>query len=364
MKRVLIHRLGSLGDSVIALPCFHFLRHKFPEAQITLLTNVPVTGAAPPLQAILEHTGTFDEVLAYPVGLNRLPALRTLRTQLAARNFDLAVSLADARGLVRSVRDWLFFKACGIPRIVGMPFRQDELRCQPVRGTDAFEWEAERIFRRLAPLGAASVADAALWDLRLTPAEQAGAERLLNQHAIATPFLALAAGTKVPAKDWGEARWAEVVKQLAPAHADLPLVLLGSHEERARNDRLAQMWPGPVANLAGECSPRVSAAVLTRARLFAGVDSGPMHLAGCVGVPCVIVFSARSLPGQWHPRPGPHTILYRRPSCFGCALDECTAHGLKCLTSISVEEVVAALRAQLAQGSHLMARRETPALSA
>ncbi|NBR84098.1 MAG: glycosyltransferase family 9 protein [Verrucomicrobia bacterium] len=351
MRRILVYRLGSLGDTVIALPSFHRIRRAFPNAEITVLTNQPVAGAAPPLASVLENTGTFDHVLAYPVGLGSWRAKVALRRELAARRFDGVISLASARGRARSLRDWLFFKSCGIPRVIGVPFSVRQLAYRLAPGQSEFEWEARRLLDRLAAFGPASLADDLLWDLRLTPGERTEARRLLDENEVTSPFLALAVGTKVPAKDWGEARWQQLLGQLAHHHSTQPLVLLGGHDDHARNDRLAANWPGPSANLAGRCGPRVSAAVLERARLFVGVDSGPMHLAACVGVRCVVVFSARSQPGQWFPRGDGHTILYRQEPCFGCALDECVAHRLKCLTNISVAEVHSAVEHQLARTS-------------
>ena len=192
--RILIDRLGSLGDSVVALPCFHLVRRQFPDAQITLLTNHPIASVAPPLQAILENTGTFDDVIAYPVNLDGWRAIAELRAEIARRKFDLAISLADARGWKSSVRDWLFFKSCGIPRVVGVPFRRRELACQPVVGSDLFEWETDRLLSRIAPLGRTSTTDESLWDLRLTATERAEARALLRDRGIRAPLLALAAG--------------------------------------------------------------------------------------------------------------------------------------------------------------------------
>jgi lipopolysaccharide heptosyltransferase III len=56
-KSVLVYRLGSLGDTLIALPVFHFLRKKFPESHIVALTNRPVQSKAPAMASVLEHTG-------------------------------------------------------------------------------------------------------------------------------------------------------------------------------------------------------------------------------------------------------------------------------------------------------------------
>ena len=40
-RKVLIFRFGSLGDTVVALPCFHLVSHSFSEYERILLTNRP-----------------------------------------------------------------------------------------------------------------------------------------------------------------------------------------------------------------------------------------------------------------------------------------------------------------------------------
>jgi ADP-heptose:LPS heptosyltransferase len=72
-----------------------------------------------------------------------------------------------------------------------------------------------------------------------------------------------------------------------------------------------------------------------------------MHLAACVGVPCVAVFSARNIPRQWLPRGNFNEILYHRTDCAGCGLEVCTAQKKKCLSAISVDEVACAVRCVL-----------------
>src|SRR6185437_8559669 len=57
VRRVLVYRLGSLGDTLIALPSFHLIARAFPHAERRLLTNLPVASKAPPAAAVLENTG-------------------------------------------------------------------------------------------------------------------------------------------------------------------------------------------------------------------------------------------------------------------------------------------------------------------
>jgi ADP-heptose:LPS heptosyltransferase len=72
-----------------------------------------------------------------------------------------------------------------------------------------------------------------------------------------------------------------------------------------------------------------------------------MHLAAAVGTPCVAIFAARSLPGQWFPLGEGHEVLYRRVECMGCGLDECIAERKRCIRGITVDEVAAAVTRQI-----------------
>src|SRR6266496_1821247 len=101
--------------------------------------------------------------------------------------------------------------------------------------------------------------------------------------------------------------------------------MMGAAEERSRTDALMSHWRGPRLNVCGHLTVRESAALLTRARIYVGHDSGPMHLAAAVGKPCVVVFSSRNLPGQWFPFGSYHRVLYHSISCQGCQLDVCVA---------------------------------------
>ncbi|MGA7884288.1 MAG: hypothetical protein WCA44_01005, partial [Acidobacteriaceae bacterium] len=57
VRRVLIYRLGSLGDTVVTLPALHVIERAFPQAERRMLTNLPVHAKAPAAWAILEGSG-------------------------------------------------------------------------------------------------------------------------------------------------------------------------------------------------------------------------------------------------------------------------------------------------------------------
>jgi len=102
-----------------------------------------------------------------------------------------------------------------------------------------------------------------------------------------------------------------------------------------------------VINLCGQLTPRESAAVFARSRIFIGHDSGPMHLAAAVNTPCVAIFAARNIPRVWFPYGEQHRVLYHHVDCAGCELETCIVQKKKCLTSITVDEVLSEIRAVL-----------------
>jgi heptosyltransferase III len=68
-----------------------------------------------------------------------------------------------------------------------------------------------------------------------------------------------------------------------------------------------------------------------------------MHVAAAMGPPCVIAFSVSTPPGAWFPHGDQHRVLYRPTSCLGCYLESCTVEGRRCLSSITVAEMAAAV---------------------
>jgi ADP-heptose:LPS heptosyltransferase len=156
-------------------------------------------------------------------------------------------------------------------------------------------------------------------------------------------------GTKVQAKDWGADNWRVVLDTLATELPQYGLVMVGAGEETAVSDRVAEGWTGRAVNLCGKLLPRQSAAVLARAKLFVGHDSGPMHLAATVGTPCIAVFAARNKPRTWFPWGNQHEVVYHRTDCWGCDLEVCIEQQKKCLTSILPAEVLGVVRRVLAR---------------
>lgn len=337
MKSVLIYRLGSLGDTVVALPALHLIAKTFPDAERWVLTNFSTHSKAAPMAALLGGTGLVHGYIEYPAGLRNVSKLLALRRRLRALDADSLIYLAEPRGHLRTWRDAVFFRSSGIRKLIGMPYRRDQQHVRAL-GDGAFEYEGARLARCLAELGDACLDDAASFDLALTASEHQAGRAALAPIDDGRPLIAASIGAKLDVKDWGDVNWDALFESLGPKLPDWGLVMLGSADEQLRTSALLRRWPGPSLNLCGN-SVREMAAILSRCRIYVGHDSGPMHLSAAVGTPCVAVFSSRVLPGQWFPYGKDHRVLYQVMPCQGCGLEVCVERQKACIRSITVDAV-------------------------
>ena len=350
VRRVLIYRLGSLGDTMVVLPALHLVARTFPNAERRLLSNQPVHGKAPAASAILEGSGLVHGSMSYAVGTRNPFVLARIALRIRRFRPDVLVYLTKSRGEAVLARDRRFFRiACGVRQIAGLPTGSLGVNLPPERPDGLWESEAARLARTLAPLGSIDLQNLQNWDLRLTAQEQAAADRALEPLA-GKPLLACGPGTKMQAKDWGEANWRSLLDRLAHDFPGHGLVLVGAGDDAAVAASSAADWQGRVLNLCGALAPRVTAAVLARTELFLGPDSGPMHFAAAAGVPCAIAFASRTAPGIWYPQGPNHRVVYHREPCSNCDLETCIVNRKRCLTSIGPEEMYAAALAAWRSG--------------
>ena len=311
VRRLLIFRTGSIGDTVTALPVFHLLRRAFPGAERRVLTNFPINSDAAALQSVLGEAEFVHGYFRFPAAMRSPGRIAGLAREIADWQPNLAVYLRERRSAAPLWRDLAFLRLAGLRRVLAVP-RSRDLRRN--RGPDAdglWEAEARRLARMVAAIGDARPGDAASWDLALTAAEAAQAAALLGGgDSGKRRFIAFAVGAKIDVKDWGDTNWRRVLTGLGAEACDHGLVLIGGAGDSARANAIAESWRGPVVDLCGRAGPRISALAIRGAALLLCHDSGPMHLAAAVGTPAVAVFSTHAKPGVWFPFGAAHRVFY------------------------------------------------------
>jgi lipopolysaccharide heptosyltransferase I len=299
--RVLIVRLSAVGDCVQTMPLACAVRQHWPAAHITWIVE---KGSAP----LVEAHEAVDRVVVLPKRFaTSLGLLGWLRREMRRDPIDVAL---DPQGLTKSgLVAWL----SGAKRRIGFarpvsreinPWLQSELV------TSRAEHRVERYLELLRPLGIER--PSVRFGLSIPVAAEDTATEWINRQGLGGGFVALNPGAGWDSKRWPIERYAEVARHLG-LHGARSVVTWGGEKERAWADAIAAQSEG-AAILAPDTSLLELAALLRRARLVVGSDTGPLHLAAAVGTPCVALFGASSAAACGPYGPG-HI-------CLQAALDE------------------------------------------
>ncbi len=263
-REILVIKLGALGDFVLAFPAMAAIRAAHKGARITLLTTAPYA-------ALGRAAPWFDrvEIDSRPAFWN-VPGLARLRRQLSG--FDMVYDLQT------SSRSGKYFALAGRPPWSGI-----------AKGCALPHADPERTRQHSRERLAGQLHDAGIFELPWPDLAWLTAD--VSAFALPEKFAVLVPGAAAhrPEKCWPAANFAALAGGL-----ELPCVIVGGPGEPARGI--------PGLDLTGRTSLLELAAVMSRASLAIGNDTGPMHLAAALGVPSVVMFSGASDPALTAPR--------------------------------------------------------------
>lgn len=347
VRSILIFRLGALGDTLVAIPSFNAIRRHFPHAKITILGDAQSRANSVVASDLLLGSSLVDSFLLYPVSRSRIGRFfRPIRMlflawQLRRRRFDYLIYLAPSGRQPHQVsRDRRFFQLAGIRQQIGM----DVPMGLPSKQSRPLPKLAPEMGQLLSRLNASGIpAPPATPDTVALPIHDADIKAVEDWlHNLPNdkgrPWVAVAPGSKMPAKRWPVDRYRDVVAKLIEQH-DIWPVIFGGNEDRTVGDDLLRAW-GRGYNAAGALSLRPSAAAIGRCKLYLGNDTGTMHLAAAASIPCVAIFSSRDFPGLWEPFGSQNTIFRTPIDCEGCMLQTCLERKMECISRITPHEVI------------------------
>jgi ADP-heptose:LPS heptosyltransferase len=286
--KILVIKLGALGDFVQALAAMKHIREAHPAAHITLLTT-------PPFEALARASPYFNDVESdgRPEGLgDAFAMIRRLRRAHYDRIYDLQTSS----------RSNLYFYLLqpfappwsGVAFGSSLPHRNRErgrmhtLERQAEQLKDAGIWPD-------APVRSGSAPPADLsWIMKTGPAVRPVSASGGRPYALLVPGSA----AHRPEKRWPVERFGELGEVLRKR--GLEILILGGMQESA----LARTIQRKVQarDLTGRTDFAQIAALAARATVAVGNDTGPMHLVAAAGAPTLVLFAAASDPKLCGPR--------------------------------------------------------------
>ena len=325
-ERIGIVRLGAIGDTVNVLPFVNRLRRGAPAARITWVIG---TRAWP----LMRGHVAVDEFLVFDAA--RPSTWPGFLRELRARRFDLAIDLQ------RIAKSGLIAFASGAPVRLGF----DRARCK----------EASWAFanRHIAPNPAPGVTveqylEFAEW-LALPPAplEWRVPHAAQPGPAAGETRVVLSLGASRPAKLWYAEHWARLAQRIA-RELGASVHLVGGPGDRTVADEVVARSGVAIVDHVGRTSLSETAGWIAGAHLLVGCDSGPLHLAAGLGVPCVALFGATN-PRRSAPLVARRAVVTNPTPCSPCMRRTCNVPGHPCMRDLSADAVFESVRGLLAR---------------
>jgi heptosyltransferase-1 len=298
-RRILIVRLGAMGDVIHGMPAVAALRAAFPEAQFGWVIEerwsdllhvrgterVGVRTAKRPLVEAVHFANTHLWRKA-PFSDETWREMLALRRELRSTQYGAVVDLQG------SLKSGLVANVSGAPTRFG--FANPRERLATMFYTEVVSTTAAHVVEQNMELAAAlmhqptSANTAQVGGTDIFPQDDAAEEwctRVLAQHGV-SEFVIINPGAGWGAKCWPAERYAEVAMALGEMNL-ATIVNFGPAEEELAQS-VVQNSTG-VAFALKMALPELIA-ITRRARLFVGGDTGPLHLAAALRVPVVALF--------------------------------------------------------------------------
>lgn len=333
-KNILIIKPSSLGDIVLALPALSALRRSFPDADISWLVR-------PQFAPLLKNHPHLDETILFDRRFlgkawyhpRAFAALLSLIRRLHHSRFDLVI---DLQGLFRSASlGWL----SGCPNRFGMASAREMAHIfyteKISQGLDC----VHLVDYYLKIIAAAGATDTGVEFVLPTDQAAVGSVgKLLTDYDIgADSYAVFIIGSAHSNKRWPLEKFAALAERIS-SQLDLPIVATGTEPERELVERLKQITPVAVTNLAGKTDLSELIAMLKQSRIVISNDTGPGHIAAALTVPAVLIFG-RSNPARVAPYQRSNCVAAIEPDSRGLDINSNNPqHDIKAVTVDMVYE--------------------------
>lgn len=292
--KILVISLAGIGDALIATPFIHELRANFPDATLDALVLWP--GSKDLLEGNPHLSAVHQKNLIQDGPFKSLPFLLDLRR----RRYDVSINVHTLGRVHYRV----------VARFLGAPVRLsheydganrfDRLLVNRTIPEDYTVHSVENNNRLLALLDRKPVLPRHEFELFLTPAEEAWADRFLVDHALGSrKRLGIHVGSgstkNLRLKRWPFGHYSELIRRLGKSHPELAILLIGGPEEKAEHEQMLAQSAGRPVFAPRTANLRQAGALLKRCDAFLSVDTVMMHLAAAMKVPNQIVIEAPTL---------------------------------------------------------------------
>lgn len=331
VKRVLIVRLRSIGDTVLATPSLFALKRFLPQAQVDILVEDWV---AP----LLSNHPHVDNVFILERG--GVVARTRVARELRAARYDVVYNLHGGTTATFLTR------ATGARHRVGFETYQYAKLHTKLAPSPSLLWGQQKthsVEQQLALLGwtGVPVSDRPRTRLGIS----AEAVEVVNQHLSAAGLADRKIALIHPAaafetKRWATENFARVAEFLAERGL-APVAIAAPQEAQIVKELLSE---ASVKILSLDLSLPEVTALASRSQLFVGNDSGIAHIAAAVGTPSVVIFGSSNV-AHWRPwNRAAAQVVFEEMPCQPCHGYFCEKFSQpECILRVPVNRVIDAI---------------------
>lgn len=331
VEKVLVVRLRSIGDTVLSTPSLFALKRFLPNASVDILLEDWV---AP----VLDGFPYIDNVIT--LERKNTTARARVARRLRAHRYDVVYNLHGGTTAT------LLTRATGARHRVGYRTYQYARLHNHLSPSSSSLWGQDKthsVEQQLALLGwtGVPVSDRPATRLAVTDeAAAATAGRLQASGLTDAPFAVIHPAAAFATKQWAADKFGRVADELA--RRDLGVVAITTPEETEIVDELKRTSSAEVTAFTDLSLPEITA-LLARARLFVGNDSGIAHIAAAVATPAVVIFGSSNI-AHWRPwASAASEVVYEELECQPCHGYFCEKFDEpECIKRVPVERVLAA----------------------
>ena len=331
VRKVLLVRLRSIGDTVLATPSLFALKRFLPNVEVDILVEDWV---AP----LLNDHPHVDNVIALERGgfMTRARVARELR----AANYDVVYNLHGGTTATFLTR------ATGARHRVGFKNYQYAQLHNHQAPSPLLLWGQQKthsVEQQLALLGwtGVPVTDRPRTQLGISNEANEKVKQLLAQAALTDQKIALIhPAAAFATKQWATEHFARVAEFLS-ARGFAP-VAIAAPNEKALLEKLSSEASVKITTL--DLSLPEVTALAARSSLFVGNDSGIAHIAAAVGTPAVVIFGSSNI-AHWRPwNSAPAEVVFEEMPCQPCHGYFCERFEQpECILRVPVTRVTAAI---------------------
>jgi heptosyltransferase I len=342
VQRILIVRLGALGDIVHAIPVAAALRRAHPSARIDWLVSAKHRDILD-LVPVIDRRLVINDRGSATGGASLWTTIGELRRQ----RYDVAI---DLQGLIKSA---VLARSSGAARAIGFSSGYARESMARLFYTDAYDGGRGGLFDPRETRHVVAINLAVLGLLGITPGppefpieqvDSAAARQATN--ATGGHYALLNPGAAWPNKRWPADRLGAVAAALRERHGLMSVVLWGPGEEMLAQDVVAAASGAAVT--ASRTTIADVVALARGAAVMVSGDTGPTHIASAVGTPLVGIYGP-TRPTRNGPMAPDDLSVSRDAVCQCHHLRRCKLTRM-CLLDIEVAEVVSAVERRLAAG--------------